>query len=75
MTRRSFAFALVLSLAAGSAVVVPASAGPAIVATLKTIRPRLTAFGKTSGGTSAGINDCRAGVSKAVAAEANALNT
>src|SRR5260370_5804041 len=31
---------------------------------------RLTAFGKSFGGTSVGISDCRAGVSKAQAAEA-----
>jgi len=30
---------------------------------------RLTALGKSSGGTSVGIRDCRAGISKAVAAE------
>jgi hypothetical protein len=38
------------------------------------MRPRLTALGKCSGGTSIGSRACRAGFSKAVAAELTAVN-
>src|ERR1700752_3578125 len=52
----------------------PAMAGPEIVATLKTTIPRLTAFWKTSVGTRFGINDWRAGISNAVAADGRQLS-
>src|SRR5687768_13381309 len=45
-------------------------AGPAVVATLNTRIPKLTAFGKSSTGTSVGMSAWRAGTSNADAADA-----